>query len=59
MLRILVALVVVIAMFSPSASAKAPTCHPLGKGLSSVDMDGHTVTECWPLVFVGNVASDH
>lgn len=34
-------------------------CHPLGKGLSSVDMDGNTVTECWPLVVVDGVASDH
>lgn len=57
MLRILVAVALTLALIIP-ASAEAPTCHPLGKGLSSVDMDGNTLTECWPLVIVAGLASD-
>lgn len=54
-----IAAALIALLFALPADAQAPECHPLGKGLSSVDMDGNVVTECWPLLIVGNVAADH
>jgi hypothetical protein len=59
MLRILAAVTLAIVLFAQPASAEAPACHPLSKGASSIDLNGHVETECWPLVVVGGLASDH
>lgn len=41
------------------AAAEEPDCHPLGKGMSSIDFEGNVTVTCWPLVIVGGLASDH
>lgn len=57
---ILITMVGLVGLLGSSVSAQAPQCHALGKGFSSVDIDGNSLGfECWHTTVFGGLASDH